>query len=87
MLFEWHAMKDQLSLRIEYDTDCFTGEFARLMSNLLTRALGLALAPETSLQEAIEELEAHLNHQCHALGLDVSDITNKARKFLTGLWV
>ncbi|CAI7565357.1 unnamed protein product [Penicillium viridicatum] len=87
MLFEWHAMRDQLSLRIEYDTDCFTGEFARLMSNLLTRALGLALAPETSLQEAIEELEAHLNHQCQALGLDVSDITNKARKFLTGPWV
>lgn len=38
MLFEWNAQEDQLSFRLEYDTDCFSEEIARLVSNLLTGA-------------------------------------------------
>ncbi|KAK6820191.1 hypothetical protein RU639_007482 [Aspergillus parasiticus] len=86
MLFEWHAFPDQLSLRIEYDTDRFAADFVRLLKELLLQALELILKPQTSQQDAMEQLRVHLNTQCHSLDLNVDDVKSQARTFLTGPW-
>ncbi|KAE8346096.1 hypothetical protein BDV24DRAFT_176994 [Aspergillus arachidicola] len=86
MLFEWHALPDRLSLRIEYDTDRFAADFVRVMRDLLLNALELILIPEASQQDAMEQLRVHLTTKCRTLGINVDDIKTQARTFLTGPW-
>lgn len=82
MLFEWHAVRDGLKLRIEYDTDHFSHQFVSIVVTLLldcSRSLLDKQCSHAGLKSRLVEL---LNRECASVGLDAEEVKGLAKEFL-----
>lgn len=86
LLFEWHALPDRLSLRLEYDSDVLPEALVRVVQVLVQRAAeGLVLDLEGGYEALLAELEELLSRECGERGLRVDEVREIAVRFLRGV--
>ncbi|KAF9632962.1 hypothetical protein BFW01_g3825 [Lasiodiplodia theobromae] len=86
LLFEWHALPDRLSLRLEYDSDVLPEALVRIVQVLVQRAAeGLVLDLEGGYEALLAELGELLSRECGERGLRVDEVHEIAVTFLRGV--
>ena len=91
LLVEWHAHRvvreqDQLTMRIEYDTDWLPTHFIEVMEALLMECFQILLEEGNRHHSQVkQQLREVLEHESAHLGVDMNDICETARECLLGI--
>lgn len=88
LLFEWQATRasehEQLTVRLEYDTDWISAEFVEILETLLLECFRMLLEEDESHHgEVKERLGEVLRSEATRIGVGVDEIKETARQYLT----
>lgn len=89
LLFEWQATRatgqhEQLTVRLEYDTDWFSAEFTEILEALLLECFRMLLEEEGSRHGEVKgRLGEVLQSEATRIGVAVDEIYETARQYLT----